>query len=46
MDRNKDEFAKNHRMSQQVFGLKRLKDLPETRKRAQEILELLSAGKV
>jgi deoxyribodipyrimidine photolyase-related protein len=46
MDRNKDEFVKNHRMSQQVFGLKRLKDLPETRKRAQEILELLSAGKV
>ena len=46
MDRNKDEFVKNHRMSQQVFGLKRLKDLPETRKRAQEILELLSAGKI
>jgi deoxyribodipyrimidine photolyase-related protein len=46
LDRHKDEFVKNHRMSQQVNGLKRLSDLPELKVRAQEVLEGLSAGTV
>ncbi|CAB4766751.1 MAG: deoxyribodipyrimidine photolyase [Actinobacteria bacterium] len=44
LDRHKETFAKNHRMSQQVFGLKRLSDLPELKERAQEVLEGLSEG--
>ena len=44
LDRHKEVFAKNHRMSQQVFGLKRLNDLPELKQRAQEVLEGLSKG--
>ena len=44
LDRHKETFAKNHRMSQQVFGLKRLSDLPELKERAQEVLEGLSKG--
>ena len=46
LDRHKETFAKNHRMSQQIFGLKRLSDLPELRERAHEVLEGLSAGKI
>lgn len=46
LDRHKDVFVKNHRMSQQVNGLKRLSDLPELKVRAQEVLEGLSAGTV
>jgi deoxyribodipyrimidine photolyase-related protein len=46
LDRHKDEFKKNHRMSQQVFGLNRLSDLPELRVRAQEVLEGLAKGLV
>ncbi len=44
LDRHKETFAKNHRMSQQVFGLTRLSDLPELKERAQEVLEGLSEG--
>jgi deoxyribodipyrimidine photolyase-related protein len=44
LDRHKEEFAKNHRMSQQVFGLKRLSDLPELKERAQEVLKGLDQG--
>jgi deoxyribodipyrimidine photolyase-related protein len=44
LDRHRDTFAKNHRMSQQVNGLNRLSDLPELRLRAAEVLEGLSAG--
>ena len=44
LDRHKDEFIKNHRMSQQVNGLKRLADLPELRIRAKQVIEGLSAG--
>jgi deoxyribodipyrimidine photolyase-related protein len=44
LDRHADEFAKNHRMAQQYFGLKRLADLPEVRERAREVLEGLDAG--
>jgi deoxyribodipyrimidine photolyase-related protein len=46
LDRHKESFAKNHRMSQQVFGLNRLKDLPELKIRAQEVLEGLDAGTI
>jgi deoxyribodipyrimidine photolyase-related protein len=46
LDRHKNTFAKNHRMSQQVFGLNRLSDLPELRERAQEVLEGLEKGRI
>jgi len=46
LDRHKEAFAKNHRMSQQVFGLNRLSDLPELKVRAQEVLKGLEAGTI
>jgi deoxyribodipyrimidine photolyase-related protein len=33
-------------MSQQVFGLNRLTDLPELRERAQEVLSGLEKGRI
>ncbi len=44
LDRHRDRFVKNHRMSQQIFGLNRLSDLPELRERATQVLEGLEAG--
>jgi len=44
LDRHQETFKKNHRMSQQVNGLKRLTDLPELRVRAKEVLSGLSEG--
>jgi deoxyribodipyrimidine photolyase-related protein len=46
LDRHRETFARNHRMSQQVFGLNRLSDLPELRMRAQQVLDGLSAGEI
>ena len=46
LDRHKESFAKNHRMSQPVFGLNRLSDLPELKVRAQEVLEGLETGTI
>jgi len=46
LDRHKDQFVKNHRISQQVNGLKRLSDLPELKVRAQTVLAGLSAGAI
>ena len=46
LDRHKETFIKNHRMSQQVFGLNRLKDLPELKMRAQEVLAGLALGQI
>ena len=46
LDRHREEFVKNHRMSQQVYGLNRLSDLPELRVRAHQVLAGLSAGTV
>jgi len=46
LDRHKETFAKNHRMSQQVFGLNRLSDLPELKLRAKEVLKGLEQGKI
>ncbi len=44
LDRPKEAFAKNHRMSQTLFGLKRLSDLPELKERAQDVLKGLDKG--
>jgi len=46
LDRNKELFARNHRMFQQVNGLKRLTDLPELRERAKEVLAGLDKGEI
>ena len=46
LDRHKETFIKNYRMSQQVFGLNRLKDLPELKMRAQEVLAGLELGQI
>ncbi|MFM6978350.1 MAG: cryptochrome/photolyase family protein [Micrococcales bacterium] len=46
LDRHRDLFVKNHRMSQQVFGLNRLKDLPELRIRAKQVLTGLDEGTI
>ena len=44
LDRHKEMFVKNHRMSQQVNGLKRLSDLEELGVRAVQVLEGLDKG--
>jgi deoxyribodipyrimidine photolyase-related protein len=44
LHRHKDEFVKNHRMSQQVYGLKRLSDLKELKERAKVVLTGLDKG--
>ena len=44
--RNRERFAKNHRMAQQLAGINRLSDLPPLQERAQEVLELLSRGEI
>ena len=44
LDRHRERFVSNHRMSQQVNGLKRLADLPDLRTRAADVLDRLSAG--
>jgi deoxyribodipyrimidine photolyase-related protein len=46
LDRHRDRFVKNHRMSQQIFGLNRLSDLPELRLRAQQVLAGLDEGHI
>ena len=46
LDRNREIFAKNHRMFQQVNGLKRLSDLAELRERAREVLAGLDRGEI
>ena len=44
--RHRARFATNRRMANQVSGLGRLADLPETRRRARRVLELLDAGEL
>jgi deoxyribodipyrimidine photolyase-related protein len=46
LDRHKETFVKNHRMSQQIFGLNRLSDLPELKERAKEVLKGLEQGEI
>jgi deoxyribodipyrimidine photolyase-related protein len=44
LDRHKETFAKNHRMFQQMGGLRRLSNLPEVKDRAAQVLDGLSKG--
>jgi deoxyribodipyrimidine photolyase-related protein len=46
LDRHRETFVKNHRMSQQLFGLNRLSDLPQLKERAQEVLQGFSDGTI
>ena len=46
LDRHADTFAKNHRMFQQMGGLRRLSDLPEVKVRAVEVLQGLEQGTI
>jgi deoxyribodipyrimidine photolyase-related protein len=46
LDRHQERFVKNHRMSQQIYGLKRLGDLNELRDRAKQVLTGLDAGAI
>jgi deoxyribodipyrimidine photolyase-related protein len=46
LDRNREQFAKNFRMSQQIRGLDRLSDLPDLKVRAQEVLTGLEKGEI
>jgi deoxyribodipyrimidine photolyase-related protein len=46
LDRHKETFVKNHRMSQQVNGLKRLSDLEELGVRAEQVLKGLDKGAI
>lgn len=46
LDRHHDEFAQNHRMRQQYFGLNRLSDRDQLREHAQDLLAGLDTGSV
>ena len=46
LERNLEHFKNNHRMFQQISGLKRLSDLAETKLRAQQILTALDSGQI
>ena len=46
LSENEAEFTKNHRMFQQMSGLKRLKDLAEVKVESQRILDGLSRGQI
>lgn len=46
LNRHSEVFKKNHRMFQQLNGLKKLTDLPETIKRGDEVIDLLEKGEI
>jgi deoxyribodipyrimidine photolyase-related protein len=46
LDRHRDQFKSNHRMSQQLAGLDRLGNLQEVRTRAQQVLIGLDRGAI
>jgi deoxyribodipyrimidine photolyase-related protein len=46
LSQHEDRFKKNHRMFQQVNGLKRLKDLDQVKLQAKKYLDLLSNGEI
>jgi len=46
LDRNRENFSRNHRIAQQLRGLDRLSDLPELRQRAKEVLNLIKNGEL
>lgn len=46
LKQHEERFKKNHRMFQQINGLKRLKDLDKVKLQAKKYLELLSNGEI
>ena len=46
LERNRDLLKKNHRMFQQVNGIKRLKDLNQTLARGEDVLRGLERGEI
>ena len=46
LDRNSETFSSNHRMFQQMGGLRRLSNLPDVKDRATQVLEGLDAGTI
>jgi deoxyribodipyrimidine photolyase-related protein len=46
LDRHSERFRKNHRMFQQLAGLKKLTDLEETRRRGDEVMQGLIEGEI
>ena len=46
LNRHRDIFKKNHRMFQQINGIKRLDDLEATLERGEEVLEALERGEL
>lgn len=46
LNRNREVFKKNHRMFQQLNGLKKLKDLDETLARGERVIKGLVAGNI
>jgi len=44
--RNEEAFKGNHRMGQQLAGMRRLKDLDDVRVRASEVLAMLDEGRL
>lgn len=46
LDRHTETFSKNHRMFQQMGGLRRLSDLPEVKARAIQVLDGLDQGTI
>ena len=46
LSENQERFARNHRMFQQLNGLKRLKDISEVKKESGRILDGLSKGTI
>jgi deoxyribodipyrimidine photolyase-related protein len=46
LNRNHEVFKKNHRMFQQLNGLKKLADLPETIRRGDLVIKLLEKGEI
>jgi deoxyribodipyrimidine photolyase-related protein len=46
IDRHSERLRRNHRTSRQVRALERLGDLPEVRKRAQQVLARLDSGEL
>ena len=46
LDRNQDALAGNHRLARQLAATRRLGNLDEVRRRADEVLDLLDAGRL
>ena len=46
LDRHQEQFAGNHRMAQQYWGLRKLSDLDQVRERARDVLSGLEEGQI